>query len=107
MARQPRTKDKGFGTDKMGSALSNDVHQLEATVRTMAQAKYLAKARMEQRQHQSGGLSGQCMGAPELRPGRFIQVKKMSQPVNGTYYVHTVRHILDMNGYSTYFEAED
>ena len=107
MARQARAKDSGFGTEKMGSVLSNDVHHPESTVRTMAQAKYLAKAQMEQRQHQSGGLSGKCLGTPELRPGRFIQVKKLSQPVNGTYYVHTVRHVLDIDGYNTYFEAED
>ena len=107
LSRQARAKDSGFGAKKMGAALSNDIHQPEPTVHTMAQADYLAKARMEQRQHRAGGLSGQCMGVPDLRPGRFIQVKQLSEPVNGTYYVHTVRHVLDIEGYSTYFEAED
>ena len=106
-ARQARKKDSGFGTDRMASALSNDIHIPEETVRTMAQAKYLAQARMEQRQHQAGKLEGTCLGTPELRPGRFIKTEKCSKPVCGTFYVHTVRHRLSSSGYLTEFEAEE
>lgn len=106
-SRQARKKDSGFGTDKMGSVLSGDIHQPEPFVRTMAQAKYLSKARMERRQRQAGGLIGHCVGLPELRPGRFIEVTDLSKPLNGTYYVHTVRHLLDETGFESWFEAED
>jgi len=106
-SRQARKKDSGFGTDKMGGVLSGDVCQPEAFVRTMAQAQYLSQARMEQRQRRSGGLSGHSVGLPELRPGRFIEVTDLSEPVNGTYYVHTVRHVLDETGFESWFEAED
>ena len=54
-SRQARKKDSGFGTGKMSSALSGDFYQPEPFVRTMAQAQYLSKARMEWRQRQSGG----------------------------------------------------
>ena len=107
LAREARKKDSGFGCEKMGSALSNDIQFAEPAVRTMAQAKYLAKMRMEQRQHSSGRLKGCSLGLPELRPGRFIKVEKLSAPVCGTFYVHTVRHLLDINGYRTEFEAEE
>lgn len=106
-SRQARTKDSGFGTDKMSGALTGDLCQPEPLVRTMAQAQYLSKARMERLQRRAGGLSGRCVGLPELRPGRFIQVSDLSEPVNGTYYVHTVRHVLDETGFQTWFEAED
>lgn len=105
-ARRARSKDSGFGTAHMGDFLSGDLLQPEPTVRTMAQATYLAKARMEDRQHRAGGVSGSCLGLPEVRPGRFIQFQGLSQAVNGSYYVHTVRHMLDLNGYETFFEAE-
>lgn len=104
--RQARSADRGFGTDQIGAALTNDLHQPEPAVRTMAQAQYLAKARMEQRQHQASGVTGTCLGVPELRPGRFIEVSGLSSAVNGTYYVHTVRHTLDAKGYETDWEAE-
>ena len=107
LARQQRERDSGFGCGKMASVLSNDIHLPEQTVRTMAQAKYLAKARMQQRQNQAGGLAGSCLGTPELRPGRFVRVEQRSKPLCGTYYLHTVRHILEANGYRTEFEAEE
>lgn len=106
-SRQARKKDSGFGTDRMSSILTGDFHQPEPFVRTMAQAQYLSKARMERRQQQSGGLAGHSVGLPELRPGRFVEVAGLSRPLNGTYYVHTVRHILDEAGFETRFEAED
>ncbi len=106
-SRQARKKDSGFGTDKMGGVLSGDIQQPEAFVRTMAQAQYLSQARMEERQRQAGGLTGRSVGLPELRPGRFIEVTNLSKPLNGTYYVRTVRHILDETGFETWFEAED
>lgn len=106
-SRQTREKDSGFGTDQMGGVLSGDLHQPEPFVRTMAQAQYLSKARMERRQRQSGGLIGHSVGLPELRPGRFVEAAGLSKPLNGTCYVHTVRHILDETGFETWFEAED
>lgn len=106
-ARQPRESDSGFGCGKMASVLSNDIHQPEEAVRTMAQAKYLAQARMEQRQHQSAALTGTCLGVPQLRPGRFVKVENRSEPVCGTFYLRSVRHILDADGYRTEFEGEE
>lgn len=105
-SRQARTSDSGFGAGKMSGVLTGDFYQPDAFVRTMAQAQYLSQARMERRQRRSGGLTGHCVGLPELRPGRFIEVSNLSEPVNGTYYVHTVRHILDETGFQTWFEAE-
>lgn len=107
VSRQPRKADKGFGTQKMSAVLTGDFHQPEAYVRTMAQALYLSKARMEQRQRQAGSVTGRSVGLPELRPGRFLTVSNLNKPSNGTYYVHTVRHILDETGFETWFEAED
>lgn len=104
--RQARSAESGFGTDQMRAALSNDLHQPEPTVRTMAQAKYLAQSRIQQLQRQTGGITGRSLGAPELRPGRFIQISGLNKVVNGTYYVHTVRHLLDADGYKTEWETE-
>lgn len=106
-SRRARAGDSGFGTDKMSGVLTGDFHRPEPLVRTMAQAQYLSQARMERSQRRAGGLSGHCVGLPELRPGRFIQVSDLSEPAGGTYYVHTVRHVLDEAGFQTWFEAED
>ncbi len=106
-ARQARTEDSGFAAKQMSQVLSNDLYQPEPTVRTMAQAQTLSKARMQARQQQAGGIFGRCLGTPELRPGRFLTISGVSSAVNGTYYIHTVRHTLDVNGFTTDFEGED
>lgn len=106
-ARQARKADKGFGVGKIASALDGDLSQPVPVMRTMAQAQYLAKARMEERERRSGALLGQGTGLPEIRPGRFVKVSGLSEPLNGSYYVRTVRHTVDETGFETSFEAED
>lgn len=106
-ARQPRSSGKGFGAGQIGTALTRDLHQAEPAVRTMAQAKYLAQARMNHQQRQGGALIGQGTGLPDLRPGRFVAAGELSEPVNGSYYVQLVRHTIDDTGFETYFEAEE
>lgn len=106
-AKTDRTADSGYGTGKMGSVLSGFRHTPESAVGTMAQAQYLSQARMEAIQRRAGGVFGRGAGVPELRPGRFIKLSGLSEAVNGTFYVHTVRHVLDAGGFESSFEAEE
>ncbi len=106
-ARAERSPDRGFGSARMGAALVRDLHQAEPALRTMAQANHLAQVRMEARQRRGGGLAGRGTGLPELRPGRFVEVSGLSEPVNGTYYVQSVTHTIDETGFETAFEAEE
>lgn len=106
-AREARTSDQGYGIDQISAALTQDIHQVEPAIRTMAQASYLAQARMQTRQHQSGMLIGRGTGMPELRPGRFVKASGMSEQVNGSYYIVNVTHTIDETGFETYFEAEE
>lgn len=106
-AREARTADSGFGIGQIKSALALDLFEADPTVRTMAQAQYLAKERMKERQRRSSMLLGQCTGIPELRPGRFVQVTGLNEQVNGSYYLQTVTHTIDETGFETSFEAEE
>lgn len=104
---QKRGSGGGYGTDGLSGVLKGRFQLPDPGARTMAQAQYLAQRRMEAVQRRGGGLEGRCLGLPELRPGRFIKTSGMSEQVNGTCYVHTVRHTLDEAGFDTWFEAED
>lgn len=106
-ARSSRTRDSGYGVGSVSALLSRPLWQPEPGITTMAQAKYLAKARMQERQRQSGAINGRCVGLPQIVPGRFLAISEASPQVNGTYYIHTVRHILDRTGFETQFEGED
>lgn len=106
-AREARSTDQGYGIGQIKAALGQDVHRAEPAIRTMAQANYLAQARMQMRQHQAGLLIGQGTGIPELRPGRFVKASGLSDQVNGSYYIVDVIHTIDETGFETYFEAEE
>lgn len=105
--RQARTTDSGYGMNGVSGFLTKDRVISASSAHTMAQIQYLAQARMKQIQAKSGGLLGWCTGLPELRPGRFIKVSSVSEAVNGTYYVHSVRHTFDAISFETYFETEE
>lgn len=106
-AREARVADSGFGVGQIKSALALDLFEADPAVRTMAQAQYLAKERMKERQRRNSTLLGQCTGIPELRPGRFVQVTGLSEQINGSYYIQTVTHTIDETGFETSFEAEE
>lgn len=104
--KQSRSAGKGYGAGKLGGALTGDRQVPAPGARTMAQVKYLASARMQQRERQGDGLWGWCVGLPQIRPGRFVKTSGIHSAVDGTWYVHTVRHVLDEAGFETYFETE-
>ncbi len=92
--------------DGLVSVVTEEKRLLAPAARTMGQAQYLAESRMKEIQRRSGGLAGWSAGVPDLRPGRFVKLSGIGDRVNGTYYVHTVRHTLDETGFETYFESE-
>lgn len=77
----------------------------EPGVKDAAEAKKRAEARAEAIAEQFGELECECVGIPELVPGRFISVDKLSSQANGKYYVRYVRHEIDTTGYRTYLKA--
>lgn len=104
--RQARSKDSGFGSQKISGALTGEHRVPVSAARTMAQVRYLAQAHMRERERQSEGVWGWSVGLPQIRPGRFLKMEHVHNAVDGTWYVHTVRHVLDEIGFETYFDTE-
>lgn len=68
--------------------------------------KYLKKAVNEEKKRLVNG-AGQCIGLPELVPGRMIEIDGMDADVNGTYFLASVEHCVDDNGFITNFTLGD
>ena len=77
----------------------------EPGVKDAAEAKARAQARMDSVQEKFGEIECECIGIPELAPGRFVEVDKLSAQGNGKYYITYVRHLLNEDGYHTFFRA--
>ena len=77
----------------------------EPGVKDASEAKKRATARAEAIADQFGELECECVGIPEIIPGRFISIEQLSAQANRKYYVRYVRHEIDEEGYRTYFKA--
>jgi phage protein D len=49
---------------------------------------------------------GECIGIPELIPGRYIKIDGGDEKTNGTYFITKVRHSISINSYTTSFEVK-
>lgn len=68
-----------------------------------AQAKHVADAMLNRRAMQLVSGTGECLGIPELRAGRYLKISGAGKTYNQPYYVTAASHVLDEEGYATRF----
>ena len=65
---------------------------LDASISSAEEAEARVKSLMEQMSYRLGSLEANCIGIPDLVPGRFIEVKGLGVPVDNKFYVTSVNH---------------
>lgn len=68
---------------------------IDPTVTTKKEAEYRASFLLEDISFRYGTLEADFIGLPELAPGRFIKMKDLGDVASNTFYLTTVRHIMD------------
>lgn len=94
----------GSGPKKLMGA-SRQVYY-EPGVKDSEEAKGRAKTRLDAGLSRFGTLECECVGIPELSPGRYVTLDKLSSRMNRKYYITYVRHVIDGDGYRTFLKAE-
>lgn len=75
---------------------------IDPTISSKEEAGYRLSYLVDDISYRLGTLEAEFIGLPELTPGRFIQVSGLGTAANNTFYLTTVRHILDSDeGYIT------
>ncbi|MCR5482482.1 MAG: hypothetical protein K6F52_06770 [Clostridia bacterium] len=75
---------------------------IDPTIDSTNMADLRAQAVVEQIQYRFGNFSMQCIGIPELRPGRFIDVEGLMEGKKVACYIDSVTHVFDSKrGYVT------
>ncbi len=75
---------------------------LDPTISSQEEAGYRAEYLMEDISYRLGTLAAEFIGLPELTPGRFMKIKGLGTAASNTFYLVTVRHIMDSErGYVT------
>lgn len=68
---------------------------LDAGIRSKTQAQNRADALMQEISYRLGTLKAECIGMPELIPGRFVEIQRLGKPAENTYYITKVKHVLN------------
>ncbi|GBF34822.1 phage protein D [Desulfocucumis palustris] len=78
-------------------------YEYDGTVPSAAAAQQKATAILNQRAMKLVSGSGEMMGTPEVRAGRFIKVAQLGSKLSNNYYLTSVSHVIDESGYITSF----
>jgi hypothetical protein len=79
---------------------------LDASISSREDAEARVESLMEQMSYRLGSMDGDCVGIPDLVPGRFMEVTGMGAPVDNQFYLTAVTHdFTGENGYRTHIEG--
>lgn len=94
---------KGGTAEKMMGP-SKQVFQ-DADIKDTKGAQAIAENKLVKATESFGALELNCVGIPEIGPARFIELEEMSEMLNRKYYVTSVSHKMNDEGYRTTIKA--
>ncbi|VTU20064.1 Phage protein D [Variovorax sp. PBS-H4] len=103
LPKQPDSGENGPQIAQRTQAGKQDV-VVDAPVTSQEEATVLARSLLLRRAYDFVTASGQVIGKPELRPGHNLELSGLGR-FNGSYYITSVEHQIDHNGYLTTFAA--
>lgn len=75
---------------------------IDPTIDSKEEADYRVQSLMEEMSYRFGTLECNCIGMPELLPGRFIQLDTIGSPAENKFYIVSVKHRLTQDdGFET------
>ena len=75
---------------------------VDPTITSKEEAEYRVDSLMEEMSYRFGSLECDCIGMPELMPGKFLVLKSLGEPVENKFYVVKVVHRMkDEGGFET------
>ncbi len=101
----------GIDTQKIKNVMKNLLlgsafdYVYDIGITSFFEAEAVALLKMGEKFMKSLSGSGECIGLPELSPGRFIKIEGLGSQLNSTYYITSVTHAISESGFSTQFEV--
>ncbi len=108
LKKAQKIKNKISMGNKAKSMLSQSQKvYIDPTIASKVEAGYRAEYLAEDIKFRFGSVEADIMGLPELIPGRFIKITGLGDAVSNTFYLSTVRHVLDdERGYYTHISGK-
>lgn len=97
----------GKSAAQLVSALKDaTLREYSEFARTQDECKSLAQRRLNGIAMGLVSGGGECIGMPELIPGRYIEIDGGDKHSNGSYFLTKVKHLFTDEGYRTSFEIK-
>jgi hypothetical protein len=84
----------------------NSVKELNGSFLSDKDAEIFAKGQLQKQSLKFVRAKAEVVGIPELRAGRFINIKGMWATKEKLFYIKNCEHIIDEDGYSTRLDLE-
>jgi len=78
----------------------------QQVVKDEAEAKRIAEAKMQEKSMKLVTANASCIGLPEIRAGRYIEIGGLGKRLNTIYYIESATHTVDGSGYQTSFKLQ-
>jgi phage protein D len=94
----------GVGNEKLIATtknLKNKITLGNRVLRSAEEAKNVAIVELKRRNQNFIKAELKCVGYPELRPGKTVNIENVEKEFNGVYYIEQAIHEIGENGYFT------
>lgn len=91
------------GVDIMNSLGKDHIEYVNANVESIEEAKSRAEAILNNYGMLLLRAEGECVGIPEIRAGRYMQINGVGQKYSQLYYITSANHFITESGYITSF----
>lgn len=81
--------------------------RLRQPVRSQAEANEKAAKALHEKADKFLTGDGECIGLPDLRPDRNVELAKLGPLFSKTYYIQQTTHKIDSSGYRTRFKVKE
>jgi phage protein D len=102
-----------MGGTKTGPQAVEEAYDLETKaavvdrpIRSQLEAEEMAKAKYNKIALDYITGSGTCIGTPEIRTGRVVELRGLGRRFSGLYYITSSTHTMNDSGYLTRFEVK-
>ena len=94
-AEEKFTNKISMGNKARGLISKTKKVYVDGSIESGEQARERAKALMDAMSYKFGCLEAECVGIPDLKPGKYMKIKGLGSPLDNRFYITGISHTLN------------
>ncbi len=106
---EERGKKRGekSGGERIAQVQKGVIRHVWHPVKSKDEAEQIAKTILNRRAEKLLTGSGECIGIPEILPGKNIKLEGLGNKFSKLYYIESCTHSVSSSGYKTTFKVKE